>query len=103
MKTFKEVLDENKMGLAIQLKNIDLSNITDLQQCIKIDEEQDEFSQAFNEYIVNKTKDNKSHVIEEFWDVVQSIIGFLDMNEINVNDLMKEYNKHLEKIKNRPR
>jgi NTP pyrophosphatase (non-canonical NTP hydrolase) len=102
MKTFKEVLDETK-ALSIQLKNIDLSNVTDLQQCIKINEEQEEFSKAFSEYIRNKSKENKTHVIEEFWDVIQSIIGLLHMNDINAIDIMKDYNKHLEKIKNRPR
>jgi NTP pyrophosphatase (non-canonical NTP hydrolase) len=102
MKTFKEVLDETK-GLSIQLKNIDLSNVSDLQQCIKINEEQDEFSKAFSDYIRNKSKENKSHVIEEFWDVVQVLLGLMDKNGISSIDTMKEYHKHLEKIKNRPR
>lgn len=82
----------------VELKNIDLSKVTDLEQYKKCVEEEIEFLEAVTE------EKNKEHAIEEFWDVVQSKLGLLQKTmNISASEVMKGYNKHLEKIKNRPR
>ncbi|WP_236896971.1 DUF3850 domain-containing protein [Clostridium beijerinckii] len=88
---------------AIKLKNIDLTGISKLEQNRKIGEEQQEFIYAFEDYRKNPTKENKEHAIEEWWDRNQAELGLLDKEGISANDIMKEYPKHLEKLKSRPR
>jgi|GEM_PF-720250 len=80
----------------IVLKNIDLSNITMVQQVQKIQEEDIEFIEALE----NLDLDN---AIEEFFDLMQARIGLLQKFGISVETIMSKYHKHLEKIKNRPR
>lgn len=81
----------------IELKNINLDGISISEQIKKIDEEEQE--QLFA--IVNGDKEN---IKEEFWDVVQSWLGFLKIRcGITAEELMDYYPKHLEKIRFRPR
>lgn len=87
----------------IVLKNIDLNDITIIQEVNKYDEETKEFNEAFYEYTVHETIENKEHLIEEYFDVLQSMLGLLDKLGITAQEVMQEYPKHLEKIKNRPR
>ena len=85
----------------IVLKNIDLSKVSLNTQVKKVIEEENEFFEALSdlEYKVG----NKDHVIEEFWDTVQSKLGLLEKHGISAEDVTIRYDKHIEKIKNRPR
>lgn len=85
----------------IVFKNIDLSKVSIEKQYIKAAEEQNEYREALNGFI--KGTDTKEHVIEEFLDWVQAELGILHKRGITADEVMAEYPKHLEKIKNRPR
>ncbi len=81
----------------IELKNIDLSGVSVIEQTEKVDEEFQEFKMA----LVYESKEN---VIGEFWDVVQAIAGLAErFREITAEELMDGYPRHLDKIKHRPR
>jgi phosphoribosyl-ATP pyrophosphohydrolase len=81
----------------IELKNIDLSGISVLVQLDKVKEEEKEFMVAIE-------LADKENAIEEFWDNMQSKLGLLDkIFGVKAYEVMDEYKKHLEKIKNRPR
>lgn len=86
----------------IELKNIDLSEVEPYQQMDKFNEESNEFIEAIVEHSYSNLKDN-SHMIEEFWDMVQAGLGLLHIEGVNAREVMAGYPKHLEKIKHRPR
>lgn len=85
----------------IVLKNIDLSKVSLNGQSKKVVEEDNEFFEALQELEYNGI--GQGHVIEEFWDVVQSRIGLLEKHGISAECVMAGYCNHLEKIKDRPR
>lgn len=89
--------------LGIQLVNIDLTGWNGLEQYQKIEEELKEFDEAIVEYILHNTEKNKANAIEEYFDVIQSALGLLAIAGISAAEAMKEYPKHLKKIKDRPR
>jgi hypothetical protein len=93
----------DKINNSIALKNIDLTGISELEQLYKVKEENVEFDEALINYLENRSVKNRLHVIEEFWDKVQSSLGMLDKYEISADEVMKLYHLHLEKIKERPR
>ena len=81
----------------IELKNINLENVTLIDQVSKVKEEDQEFLNAVR-------YEEEEHAIEEFWDKVQSSLGLLyKMRGITAEEVMQYYKYHLEKIKNRPR
>lgn len=95
---------------SIELRNIDLSKISIGEQLLKVQEENVEFFEACKEYISKTLFDDiskkeikqlKEHVIEEFWDTVQSKIGYMDKINISVEEITAGYIKHLEKMENR--
>ncbi|AOR24313.1 hypothetical protein [Clostridium taeniosporum] len=99
-----------ELNLSIQLKNIDLSGITFIEELNKVDEESKELQEALFVYMysnINPQNENikkaKHHVIEEFWDIVQANLGVLDKLGIKADEVMKGYSKHLAKLKDRPR
>jgi phosphoribosyl-ATP pyrophosphohydrolase len=82
---------------AIELKNINLTGISEEEQWNKIREENTEFFIALS----NKDKEN---AIEEFWDCVQTRLGILQIRlGITAEEVQTYYPQHLEKIKSRPR
>ena len=87
----------------IKLKNIDLSTVTLCSQIKKSQEEDCELWEAIQKFENNKTLINRNHVIEEFWDRMQADLGVLYKLGISAYDVMLDYDKHIEKIKNRPR
>ena len=87
----------------IKLKNIGLAKVSISEQTTKVLEEDNEFDMAVLEYGYCKNYITKNHLIEEFWDTVQARIGVLQKAGIDVNTIMEQYPKHLEKIRNRPR
>lgn len=80
----------------IELKNIDLSKVPKEEQVEKVIEEFQEFWTAYN----NKDKENLK---EEFFDVMQSMLGLMHKAGITAEEVMQGYSKHIVKIKNRPR
>lgn len=77
----------------MDLKFIEL-NTNGLTQVRKIGEEVEEFVAA----IVKKDNEN---LIEEFWDVVQSMMGVIDLKGLTKEDLMNGLEKHYKKLENR--
>lgn len=80
----------------MELKNIDLDNISLKEQMEKVAEETKELQEA----ILNEPVKN---IIGEFWDVVQANLGLLSKFGISADRVMEYYPKHLEKLKDRPR
>ncbi|MEG2656095.1 MAG: hypothetical protein RSA29_10395 [Clostridium sp.] len=81
----------------IELKNIDLSSVTNEEQSDKVIEELNELMTA----IKTGTDDE---VVEETLDTFQSLLGLiLKRRNITAYEVMESYPKHLKKIKNRPR
>ena len=81
----------------IELRNINLENVSLLEQVNKVKEEDQEFLDAVR-------YEEEEHAIEEFWDKVQSSLGLLHkVRGITADEVMQYYKYHLEKIKNRPR
>jgi phosphoribosyl-ATP pyrophosphohydrolase len=93
----------NKFNGSIQLKNINLKEISKNEQLKKVKEEFREFTDSMCDYMVDKTEENKNHFIEEYFDLVQSALGLLDKFGVPAKEVMKYYSLHEEKIKNRPR
>ena len=80
----------------IELKNINLEGITITEQIRKIEEENDEFRTA----VIKGDVDN---AVEEFFDLMQASLGALQKMGLRADYVMKQYPKHLEKLKFRPR
>lgn len=87
----------------IILRNIDLTGISKEEQNIKDIEEIEEFNDALIDYELNKTEENKIHLIEEFWDRVQTPLGLLEKEGIKAEEVMAAYPLHEKKLLNRPR
>lgn len=85
----------------IKLVNIDLSKVDKVTQVLKAKEERKELHSALADYTCKV--DTKEHVIEEYWDLMQSYLGVLQKVGISAEEVMEHYPKHLEKMKNRPR
>lgn len=83
-------------GNRIEFKNIDLRKISKTEQVEKVIEELQEFWNAYN----NKDRENLK---EEFFDVMQAMLGLMHKEGITAEEVMEGYSKHIEKIKNRPR
>ena len=98
----------------IELKNIDLENVTLKEQYKKAFEEQHELEielmkleekihlQSLTSLVIDDLIERQK-VIDEFWDLVQAWLGVLAKDGITADEVMAGYPKHLEKIKNRPR
>ncbi|WP_346884343.1 hypothetical protein [Clostridium sp. UBA4395] len=80
----------------IGFKNINLEGVTLMQQVDKVYEEVDEFEKAV-------LKHDATNAIEEYFDVLQSGLGALQKMGLDADYVMSQYDKHLEKIKDRPR
>jgi phosphoribosyl-ATP pyrophosphohydrolase len=63
-------------------------------QVEKIYEEVNEFVEAI------KLEDDEN-LIEEFWDVVQSMMGVIDLRGLSKEELMQGLEKHYEKLEGR--
>lgn len=96
----------------IELKNIDLTGLTLMDELDKADEETKEFKDAVHEHLYLKIdgwsqkaiNESTEHIKEEFCDVVQSHLSVLKMLGIDIPEISEYWNTvHNEKIKNRPR
>ena len=81
---------------SITLKNIDLSEVTLEQQINKVIEERSELFDALNKF--TEDEETKEHVIEELYDNIQALLGLVQKFGINAEEVMKGYQKHLDKI-----
>lgn len=89
---------------SIELKDIDLTGISASTELSKMNEENREFEEAVFEGLCNRSYETDKHVIEEFWDKVQSSLSYLTVTlGITAEEVMEHYPLHLEKIKDRPR
>ena len=92
-----ELKVDRKKRKGIELKNIDLSEVSIEEQTAKVIEEDIEFLKALN-------NNNHSEIIEELLDTFQARIGLAYLKcGITAKDIMEGYPMHLEKLKNRPR
>ena len=77
----------------MELKFIEL-NTSLIRQLDKIEEEKDEFVEA----LANIDNEN---LIEEFWDVVQAMMGVIDRRGVSIEELMKGREEHYNKLESR--
>lgn len=91
-----EHFGQEGIDIMIKLTNINLDEVTMIEQIRKVGEEHCEFITAV-------LKKDNSNAIEEFYDLLQASLGALDKMGISAKKVMEQYPKHLEKIKNRPR
>ena len=96
----------------VELKNIDLTGLTLMDELNKADEETKEFKDAVHEHLYLKNDNwsqkaiNESieHIKEEFCDVVQSHLSVIKILGIDIQEISEYWNTvHNEKIKSRPR
>ena len=92
---------------SITLKNIDLSKTSSKEQLDKYYEELNEFREALIDlHNINAKGNVKQHVIEEYFDVLQTGLGLLQKEGITAEEVMAGYEKHLKKMEemgNKPR
>lgn len=93
----------HKVNDSIQLRNIDLAGISKRDQYDKFIEEQAEFRGAFREFTFTRKEKDKFHAIEEFYDMLQSALGMLQLEGTTAEEVMQHYPLHEEKLKHRPR
>lgn len=79
----------------IKLKNINVDT-TMIEQITKVSEE-------YNEFLVAILKKDTNNSIEEFYDVMQSMLEMLNKVGLNADYVESQYYKHLDKLKDRPR
>ena len=90
---------------SIQLKNIDVSNVNFWEQRDKLIKDGEKFTDRVFDYIFyydnydsEKNYKYKKHAIEEFWNMVQYGLGLLQKIDVDADEVMAEYPKHLQKI-----
>lgn len=93
----------NKVNNSIELKNIDLTGITSTEQSKKVIEEEEEFKEAFAEYINYRTQESRIHLIDETLDEFQSKLGLLEKEGIKAEEVQAYYSAWVKKLENRPR
>jgi hypothetical protein len=88
----------------IEIKNIDLTGLTLVDELEKAEEEEKEFKEALITYLYDTNEVSREHLLEESCDKVQVILSTLKMLDIDIEEITEYWNtKHLEKLKNRPR
>ena len=89
---------------SIELRNIDLTGLTLIDEMNKAEEERKELYQAILEYGYYPTTESRNHVKEEACDNVQVILSELKTIGIDIQEIVEYWNtEHLRKIQLRPR
>ena len=89
---------------SIELRNIDLTGLTLIDEMNKAEEERKELSDAILEYGYYPTTESKKHLLEESCDNIQVILSELKTVGIDIQEIVEYWNtEHLRKIKLRPR
>ena len=89
---------------SIELRNINLTGLTLIDEINKAEEERKELSDAILEYGYYPTTESKKHLLEESCDNIQVILSELKTIGIDIQEIVEYWNtEHLRKIKLRPR
>ena len=89
---------------SIELRNINLTRLTLLDEMNKAEEERKELYEAIVEYGYYPTTESRNHVKEEACDNIQVILSELKTVGIDIQEIVEYWNtEHLRKIKLRPR
>ena len=89
---------------SIELRNIDLTGLTLIDEMNKAEEERKELYEAIVEYGYYPTTESKKHLLEEVCDNIQVILSELKTVGIDIQEIVEYWNtEHLRKIQLRPR
>ena len=89
---------------SIELRNIDLTRLTLIDEMNKAEEERKELYEAIVEYGYYPTTESRNHVKEEACDNIQIILSELKTVGIDIQEIVEYWNtEHLRKIQLRPR
>ena len=89
---------------SIELRNIDLTGLTLIDEINKAEEERKELYEAIVEYGYYPTTESRNHVKEEACDNIQVILSELKTVGIDIQEIVEYWNtEHLRKIQFRPR
>ena len=89
---------------SIELRNIDLTGLTLIDEMNKAEEEQKELYEAIVEYGYYTSLETEKHLLEEACDNIQVMLSILKTVGIDIPEIVSYWNtEHLSKIKNRPR
>ena len=89
---------------SIELRNIDLTGLTLIDEMNKAEEEQKELYEAIVEYGYYTSLETEKHLLEEACDNIQVMLSILKTVGIDIQEIVSYWNtEHLSKIKNRPR
>ena len=89
---------------SIELRNIDLTGLTLIDEMNKAEEERKELYEAIVEYGYYQTTESKKHLLEESCDNIQVILSELKTIGIDIQEIVDYWNtEHLRKILLRPR
>lgn len=89
---------------SIELRNINLTGLTLIDEINKSEEERKELSDAILEYGYYPTTESKKHLLEESCDNIQVILSELKTIGIDIQEIADYWNtEHLRKIQLRPR
>ena len=89
---------------SIELRNIDLTGLTLIDEMNKAEEERKELYDAILEYGYSPTTESRNHVKEEACDNAQVILSELKTIGIDIQEIVEYWNtEHLRKIQLRPR
>ena len=89
---------------SIELRNIDLTGLTLIDEMNKAEEERKELYEAIVEYGYYPTTESRNHVKEEACDNIQIILSELKTIGIDIQEIADYWNtEHLRKIQLRPR
>ena len=89
---------------SIELRNIDLTGLTLIDEMNKAEEERKELYEAIVEYGYYPGTESRNHVKEEACDNIQVILSELKTVGIDIQEIVEYWNtEHLRKIQFRPR
>ena len=89
---------------SIELRNIDLTGLTLIDEINKAEEEQKELYEAIVEYGYYTSLETEKHLLEEACDNIQVMLSILKTVGIDIQEIVSYWNtEHLRKIKLRPR
>ena len=100
----RKILGMEQKPIGIELRNIDLTGLTLVDELVKQEEEEKEFREALVSYLYDKHEISRNHLLEELCDTIQVKLSTMKTIDIDVEEIVSYWNtKHLEKLKSRPR
>ena len=99
---FDKVISKEK---SIVLKNIDTSDKTFINQIEKVIKDGNKFAKSVANYVLAPVYEKntvvcKEDAIKTFWEMVQTGLGLLQKIDVDADEVMEEYPKHLQKMEN---